>query len=101
METALKDVEVNILHVKLNFSRPTLYINIYKPPDISKVDFIDSLNKLLIELSNFHGKIIIAGDLNLNWNDSSNTTLLLKTLARQFNLTQLITQEQIANLRHV
>ena len=63
---------------------------IYNPPDISKVDFVSSLNKFLIELANFSGKILIMGDLNMNWHEKCHNILLLKTLMKQFNLVQVI-----------
>ena len=46
-----------------------------------------------MEISKFRGKILILGDLNINWNEKCSSTLLLKTLAQQFNLNQLITED--------
>ena len=87
-----KWVEVNIIYLTIPHCKPTLIVNVYNPPDTNKIQFINSLNNLFIELSKFKGNLLVLGDFNFDWTDNSNNTLLLKSLARQFNLTQLIKQ---------
>jgi len=61
-----KYVEVHIVRVKIPYTKPYLVINIYNPPDVKELEFINCLNKLLVELSAFTGNLVILGDLNIN-----------------------------------
>jgi exonuclease III len=83
--------EVNILNVKFPYTKPILIINIYNSPAVDKLNFLNSLNALLIELSQHDRNILIMGDLNINLLDNNSHSYLLKSLAKQFNLDQFIT----------
>jgi hypothetical protein len=84
--------EVNLIQLKIPFSKPILAINVYKSPVVDKSDFLKSLNNLLIEFSHFKGNLILLGDLNINLFEQSGHTCMLKSLASQFNLSQVINE---------
>ena len=53
--------EVNVVELKIPFSKPMLIINIYNSPSVDKLDFLNSLNNLLIELSQYKDSFLIMG----------------------------------------
>ena len=84
-------VEVNIIEVKIPFTKPILIINVYRTPSCSPLVFLNSLNDLLIEFSDHDKNILMMGDFNINLKSSDSEAFLIKSLAKQFNLRQVIT----------
>ena len=84
-------VEINVLELKIPFTKPILIINVYRTPSSKPLDFLNNLNNLLIEFSQYDKNILMMGDFNINLNSSTSDSILLKSLTKQFNLKQLIT----------
>ena len=87
-----KFAEVNVIELKIPYSKPIIVVNIYNSPSVDKLDFLNCLNLLLIELSQINDNILIMGDFNIDLKVNNGNSYLLKSLARQFNLEQVITE---------
>ena len=68
-------------------------LGIYHPPDTNNYKFTDDItDKIMSELSQHENKVI-AGDLNIHWDDlDSSKTLLLKDMIEALGLKQHVNE---------
>ena len=69
-----------------------LLINIYNSPSVDKLEFLTSLNNLLLELSQFNDSIMMTGDLNINLLEKSSSSILVNTTKIQKFVTVKLNQ---------
>ena len=75
---------------KITIGTSTLSIlGVYHPPNTNNCKFIDDfMDRIMVELSQ-HENMVIAGDLNIHWDDpDSNETLLLRDTMEAIGLKQ-------------
>ena len=87
-----KNVEVRVIKFSLVKTKPILVVNVYRSPSTKPLDFLQSFEKFLLEMSHLNCQILIMGDFNINLLDKTSESLLLKSLTTQFNLTQHINE---------
>jgi exonuclease III len=83
-------VEVNVLELKIPYTKKFLVINIYRSPNSDRLKFFDKLNSLLLEVSHHNENIIMLGDFNVNFMVRDSNSYLLHSLTSQFSLKQQI-----------
>ncbi len=88
---APSDVKIEYVSVKVSLSSEMsfVFICVYHPPS-ARSDFYDQLKLLLNHFSSIN-EVILAGDLNINW-DVKNERKTLKQIMDHHNFTQLIEQ---------
>ena len=87
---------------KITIGTSTLSIlGVYHPPDTNNCKFIDYLmDKIMEELSQ-HENMVIAGDLNIHWDNlDSNETLLLRDTIEAIGLKQHVSKLHM-NTNHI
>lgn len=84
------EVEINIVQIFPNFSKPIIVILVYSPPHIVKLDFIDCYESLLHLVCKDNVDYVALGDFNIDLLSDSLANTRLTNLTNSLNLTQLI-----------
>ncbi|XP_021953530.2 uncharacterized protein LOC110850405 [Folsomia candida] len=87
-------VQILIVKVYCEFTKPIIVSVVYNPPDTDKSEFLNCFINLNTFLSTFKFEKLIVGDLNVNLIRKGNVFDIvahkLLLLAREFNLSQII-----------
>lgn len=84
------EVEINIVQLFPQFTKPIIVILVYSPPHINKLDFIDCFESLLNLVIRDKVDYVALGDMNIDLLTDSLANSRITNLASSLNLTQLI-----------
>lgn len=93
----IKPVCLQLSHIESLFVNVTKPVNfvvgiVYRPPNSSFVDFLGSMEEILLILSNLHLKSYVMGDFNINLLSINDNATNYINLFQSFNFTQTITK---------
>ena len=93
------NIDSTWVKIKTN-CKPIIVGTLYKPPDASNAQLLQSLENLLLHQTVNQCAVIIAGDYNIDWNKKSVTKTNLDKILQNFDLRQLITGTTHVGLRN-
>lgn len=97
-----KECEINVLKILFKFSKPVLFVSVYRRPVPSELsDFLTGLDKLLELYSNF--VVIMMGDFNVDCAEKNKQAKQLFRVTERHGLNQMIKEptRELAILDHV
>ena len=67
-------------------------VNVYRPPNISRTNFINDFENLLTIVLEKEGRLVICGDFNIDWSSNDYTKREFSNLLDKYGLFQLVTK---------
>ena len=76
---------------KLNAGKLSMrLVNLYRPPENSKSDFLTEFQSFLLKLQEVDGMVIIMGDFNINWLNKDHITIKFSKILAENGFTQIV-----------